>query len=1095
MLNSEFPISYDNICMNVRHTLLDYENYEANIPRKEIEQSLNKMYSKQDKIREKLDIAESNAMGIVGEWESFNQWFSVLKESNEEMEHKEKDDETELGRLRLAFSSNANQLKSLEGDILCCCRKLPDTKESPQVIRLKCVYSKAKEYFTERSQVLSEIDEEMKIAEEKFEDASKENSTLTEQNSQFEKQLALFSNSESFKLVQDARKHILIKKEWSEKKSKLMSDIQNSTKELENYLGNKDQSLRNLVLEGNKQDQEASKLQSKYNEMIQDIINEDNISNTNRATVMKQLHIELDRLKQNQLRKESNITRNEVRTLKNKGDRLVSKMKMEVSNSSRTFSQALSKLTEPKPITDSNPEKIANFSRFRNVKGKRKKKSPKKKDSLAPKEPPPRVYSLQELAMMKLQEDKEKYALFLKSKFEPEINELRGFLERKINIHDELLQQELSEILAADKRQRDILMANKIRIQQRISEKEIEISSLNTELATFEDMVRDYQQNCVSLEKKNEELKKKSLEIIDPSKFIELRKNIESLDSFIEHTKEYINFLNAKMEDRIENSNQTKSGVKYTDNISYAKNLPRSKSMNDILHADQKAFKKPKVETKKPRVDSALLLASLSKYESKPAKISTEPKAPVKSEQTRSIQSSTTEKVESIEKVEITLRSINSNVFANNSRDDFVVASTINTKKDDRITNVINNNDRVVIETKIEQKETEKQVCLVAENAAASVGDKEEIDKKVESSFAPKEPSKSEKEEENETTHHFTRFAAIESSTVNELHSHEIIAKKAPSAQPQEKEQKEAIQPPLEQIIVVNNKEEEADLVVPESITKVQTEEPQLNVTQPPSCQASTSKPQSQLQMPIQPPLEQADFIRKAPTLGTDMRAFTIEARVSPPTSQTGRRVPTQQTQIPNNFLLNASSRSIEVEHEINVYQKMIDQSTDTYKMVGESEKLQLHERKPRKMTKKTKQQKNADPLVLFSVTPLNQSSNLKTSMNVNSAQINKFDGQVVSVGNLTARRKRGVSATPLNNVPLRKENRFMIYAAGEQQSKKPIVFGARRRAMIESDNNENVYSNCINKVSIRKQKINNKVNITTQKRRNSTINRGIKTK
>ena len=37
--------------------------------------------------------------------------------------------------------------------------------------------------------------------------------------------------------------------------------------------------------------------------------------------------------------------------------------------------------------------------------------------------------------------------------------------------------------------------------------------------------------------------------------------------------------------------------------------------------------------------------------------------------------------------------------------------------------------------------------------------------------------------------------------------------------------------------------------------------------------------------------------------------------------------------------------------------------------------------------------------------------------------------------------------------------------------------------------------SNCINKVSIRKQKINNKVNITAQRRRNSTINRGIKTK
>ena len=77
--------------------------------------------------------------------------------------------------------------------------------------------------------------------------------------------------------------------------------------------------------------------------MMQDVINEGNISNTNRSTVMKQLNIELERLKQNQLRKESNITRSETRMLKNKGDRLVSKLKMEISNSSRTFSQSISK--------------------------------------------------------------------------------------------------------------------------------------------------------------------------------------------------------------------------------------------------------------------------------------------------------------------------------------------------------------------------------------------------------------------------------------------------------------------------------------------------------------------------------------------------------------------------------------------------------------------------------------------------------------------------------------------------------------------------------------------------------------------------------
>lgn len=1083
MIDSELPFSYDKICTNVLHTLSEYDQYEAKIPRKEIEQSLNKMYQKQGRIREKLDIAESNAIDIVDNWESFNQWFHILKDTNKEMDHKEKEDETELGRLRLAFSSNANQLKSLEGDILSCCRKLPDTKESPQVIRLKCVYSNAKEYLNERSQVLSDITNELKEADDKYDKNQKENISLTQQNDEFQKQLDLFSNSESFKLVQDARKHILVEKEWNEKKSKLLTEIENSTKELENYLGNKDQSLRNLVLESNKQDQEAARLQLKYNEMMQDVINEGNISNTNRSTVMKQLNIELERLKQNQLRKESNITRSEVRTLKNKGDRLVSKLKMEISNSSRTFSQTIAKLTEPKPNTNSNIEKKSisnNAPRFKNFKGKKKKstsKSPKKRKiptPPAPKEPPPRVYSLQELALMKLQEDKEKYTLFLQSKFEPEIDELKQFLERKVNIHKELLQQELSAILNSDKRQREILMANKVRIQQRISEKDIEISSLNAELATFEDMTRDYQLNCIQLEKKNEELRKRSLEIIDPSKFIEIRKNIESLDSFISQTKEYIEILNTKMDDKIEASNQNKSKIHDIDNLKNVKLLPRSKSINDIHLLDQQKFtRKPKDEIKKERkTRTESSLSFLSQFQQ--SKQINLPKVdfskPVLSSPTVSTNPTPqimtyvapTQPIGQIELIEPTKG----------------ITKSVNIDEKSQITSK-ENNENIFIEnctynTVNEKQETEIEHLVITNNSKEEEEDKDQL---------------------TLSTPHFNEFISSSSmsSTSSKLFN--------PNTNSESTVNDQSNQPKPPSVSSPTQEEEEK----PEIITKVESENPSINVTQPPHCQAS--KPKSQLQHQIQPPKDELHFIRKAPTFQADMRAFTIEARVStttttanqtaistsssssnpstPPASpkshQHSKPPQIQTSSSKPRFILNTlptKSPRDETCQEPDSNTKMIEQSTDSYRIISGSDSLQLqegkpHVKKPLQRSIKKSQKKQSDQLVLLSVTPMslsNQNENVQS--NTNECYV-KQECQTVSASD----KKRGKSAS--------KEKRFTIYTSNDDKNAyQPIIFGQRRRAMMQIDSGkESNYSAFGKRSMTESQRIGGKVRVTKQKR------------
>lgn len=579
---TEFAGNYDRICCNVRQALSTYNNYKSNFPQSQIDESIHNLQKKQAKVNQELDSSESNILDNLGKWQSLNEWFTNIRQDNLQMKKKSEEEKYQLTKLRLAFASNASQLKSLEGDVIHCCRKLPDITESTEYLRLKSIQQKSQEQLNQRKQVLSEITADCELATSKYDSVVKENANLTEKNSEFQEQLAIFNNPESFQQIQDARKHNLLEQDWANKKQQILKEIEEGQAQLESYSGDKDQSYRNLMLESSKQDQMANRLQLKYAEAIQEVINENSISTTTIATAMKQLMIELERQQTLQLTKESNVTRNETRLLKNKADRQISKFKSEVGNSSRGLIQSLSKLQEQKASAASAPSIVHNP---RNIK-KKKRKAQKKKTNVTetPVVPPqpPRVYTLLELADMKLDEEKVKYLELLSSKFTPEISELQNFLERKIQIHQELLNAELSHIFDADKRQRDLLTANYTRMQQKILEKNIELSALHTNIATLDDMVRDYQNECDIYEKKNNEYKQKSLEIANTAKCIEIRKTVESLDLFLNSANDYINRINTKINETMESSNS--NSIQKSTNLYDMHNhhLRRSNSTNNL---------------------------------------------------------------------------------------------------------------------------------------------------------------------------------------------------------------------------------------------------------------------------------------------------------------------------------------------------------------------------------------------------------------------------------------------------------------------------------------------------------------------------------
>ena len=558
MQNENPPVFFERICSNVIDELDKYENYKKNESKDEADKSLSLLRSKQKRIMSQIDSTETHAVENLSEWESLTQWFEGLKIENEQMEIQENDESELVMKMRLAFSSNANRLKSLYEDVIHCLRKLPDTHESPQFIRLKLMKKNMQDYLAKREKILEKANYEVEEAIANYKTVENQNNELIKQNDEIQKQLETFQSSESFQLVQDARKHMLLENEWKEKKVALEENVQNVKNELANY-GEKDKSFRKLSIKNRKQIAEEEKLKIKQEELLQELNSEITISSSNIEAVMKQLNIEMQSIRTQQLTRLANETRNIINVQKNKGDRNVAKIKAEISHNARSLTQMLSKLTEPKknkPIVS--PSSTPKTEKKRKILKKKGLKRKKIKKNAAIKEPE-LVLSLFEQGMNLIIQDQEQYKDFLKTRFDLEIKELNDILTQKTNIIQEQTDHDIDNINNNHKKFKELLEADKQRIFQRILEKDIEISALNMKLVTLEDLVKDYQNHFDTLEKENEVLNKKALELAQNSNFVDLRKEIEKYDQFLNLLNSYICMISENIQDEMNKSQQKAS--------------------------------------------------------------------------------------------------------------------------------------------------------------------------------------------------------------------------------------------------------------------------------------------------------------------------------------------------------------------------------------------------------------------------------------------------------------------------------------------------------------------------------------------------------
>ncbi|OHS97574.1 hypothetical protein TRFO_36184 [Tritrichomonas foetus] len=550
----DFTDSYDAICTNVRKTLSHYDDFCASLNYDEINNSTFRLKSQQSRVLDKLSASESHISEGLSDWEGLHQWIDEIKNSNLEMEKFVNQEDDFVVKLRLAFSNNASQMKSLRDDVIHCLRALPDARESPQLVRLKLLRDKLLQHHAEREEVLSNAKSGAQAAKEKVQSSQFENDRLTKEDETLVSQLDTLKGPQAHRLVQDARKHRLLLEEWPEKKKKMEDSISSLLGELHAFSG-RDAALRRLAIELARCENDENRLKEKYSEACRETVADAASAEADSNAAMKQLRVEMESLRAQLIAKESGESRKLARLAHNRGERLLARAKTEASAKARTLAQVLAKLAEPKKKSGMAGNQTSNLKSIHaSKKSFRHKKTTKKQSKLKnqSEEECSKHKTLFEMASDVLQKDHEKSIDDLKKRFDSEIEELGSILSRKNGITGELMEHELTEISEEGARKTAFLEAARARAIQRIGERDLELISVNSRVVTCEGVVADTAAHFAELRSKNEELRRIQLCVADEAKFASVRKEIEETEKFVHAANELAEALSRISVEKIE---------------------------------------------------------------------------------------------------------------------------------------------------------------------------------------------------------------------------------------------------------------------------------------------------------------------------------------------------------------------------------------------------------------------------------------------------------------------------------------------------------------------------------------------------------------
>ncbi|OHT15720.1 hypothetical protein TRFO_13886 [Tritrichomonas foetus] len=529
-----------------------------------------KLRSKMKTISTELSSSENHTDSISATIDQMSKWFNELEETRNIMSCvdniKIPDD------FIIKFGNSHRMMKNLGKEILPALSDFMDSYETRNVLHLKEVLFSKRKQRNSRNEMLDKLSNYFSEADKKYNDVNNEYKNLDKEYQKLSSTLEELSSSESFEMIQQAKRQKYVTEEWETKKEKLVNEINSLTNTYNAFRnGHNSKSKGEIVKRANEIDEEYTKAEAKWEEEIR-IVNEDmRLSLSNIEAMKKQLEKDLVAAQFQTLATEKNKTLTIVRTTKGSSDRTTAKFTNTKNKSNRQLEMNLKK-------------------KGMNVQ-----------------------YAI-EIMKQSHADDIE----LIKSIMENTVNDIKNIVARKKE--NESLKAEVTInnlVQSIEMLKATCENANK-RINQRMIEKDIELNSINNRLATVQGVVDDISEQSQLFEKKHETLENEMRTNLEKTDFekTRLKNEIEKDTIFITAVNKFIEYISSLSEKKMEPKDQLpkKITIKRSNSQIFEKQSPEEFLNNERTKMIRN---RNKASTKNPLIHIPKASKSSFEYESK----------------------------------------------------------------------------------------------------------------------------------------------------------------------------------------------------------------------------------------------------------------------------------------------------------------------------------------------------------------------------------------------------------------------------------------------------------------------------------------------
>jgi hypothetical protein len=357
---------------------------------------------------------------------------------------------------------------------------------------------------------------------------SAENKRLSDASAAALRELEQFTNSDSYAMLQRARRSQMMQEDWKENRAPLMADVESAENELRGYLdGN--ETLFRLAMVIAEQENEYAKTLEAFETKRSQIDGDLSVTERHRDKVMRSFQQELANVRSQQLALQRNLTQQEVRKSRVHIDRVIQKFKTE----SRLAFKAVERAVRLK-------ERDSEHAELNRILGEFADNHRQSYD---------RTRTILDIWL----EDTE------------------AMIKRYEGVGSDGVDQEIVIVWNEHSKFVSLTQAQGTRVKQRTAERELELNDLASRIRLTEGIIQDYAKPCEDLAAEHRDLVEAFFEW-EPEKVTELNCKMDrQIGQFIRKGNAILNVLMAMMESAIK-----------VERLPLLKVLPRSKSCNNV---------------------------------------------------------------------------------------------------------------------------------------------------------------------------------------------------------------------------------------------------------------------------------------------------------------------------------------------------------------------------------------------------------------------------------------------------------------------------------------------------------------------------------